>query len=877
VDVAQLKGRRVVILPDADDRDLSAPDVETPGETYALTFALRARKAGAAQVTTLTLEGLPHHGDVVEWLEVGHDGAELARLVDEALAMQDDSLKSLAIGAMASAVDDAIAQDMSADYLKYRATSAGLQRVKCDISEGGVERETLIPLTNFTARIVSQVIQDDGAEESRAFEIEAQVCWPAQRALQRFVIPAERFNSMSWPMEQLGAGAIVCPGQGVREHARAAIQWISTCAPGGIPERQEYTHTGWRQIEGAWLYLHTGGALGASGARADVTVRLAGVLTRYALPDPLIVERAKPGALAAAIRSSLSMLEVAPDEVTLPLYAAIWRAASGGTDFSLHLTGASGGGKSELAALAQQHFGAEMDAKHLPGSWASSANALEAQAFSAKDALFVVDDFVASGNLSDSARMHRDADRLLRGQGNGAGRARMRADTSLRPDKPPRGLIVSTGEDTPRGQSLRARMLVLDHASNSLNWERLTACQRDAMAGVYALALAGYILWMAGRYDETREVLRPATVRAARQISAQGRHRRTSDATAQLAAALDLFTKYAIDARAMTPAEARNLLERADRALERVAAQQADGQAQSDPVTRFLTLLGSVIASGAAHVASLDGSDPASAGRWGWRSRQLGDDGGDWQPQGRRVGWLDGENLYLESDAAFAAAQALGVPSGEPLTITSGALWKRLRDRGLLKSSSPSSETLKTRVTCEGARRWVIHLHADALTNHGSSHELPPPLYHAQNPANPANASLALDEGEDGAARTEAEGWVSGLGVAVKGWDSENDPASTYAETMGAGADMAGLAGFSGDKRASDASSALQLPVGLAGYGHNIQPVGGKPSHEIQPHPACTHPRRARHRLKNGVIACGMCGAPLQLQSRPAMSQVGGV
>ena len=59
-------------------------------------------------------------------------------------------------------------------------------------------------------------------------------------------------------------------------------------------------------------------------------------------------------------------------------------------------------------------------------------------------------------------RYHKEADRLFRGQGNHAGRQRMRADGSLRPAKPPRGLILSTGEDVPRGQSLRARLLVLE-------------------------------------------------------------------------------------------------------------------------------------------------------------------------------------------------------------------------------------------------------------------------------------------------------------------------------------------------------------------------------------------------------------------------------
>src|SRR6185436_13476176 len=112
-----------------------------------------------------------------------------------------------------------------------------------------------------------------------------------------------------------------------------------------------------------------------------------------------------------------------------------------------------------LAALAQQHYGAGMDSRHLPASWSSTGNSLEGLAFAAADALLVVDDFAPGGTTADVARMHREADRLLRAQGNRSGRMRMRADATLRPPKPPRGIILSTGEDVPRGQSLRARLL----------------------------------------------------------------------------------------------------------------------------------------------------------------------------------------------------------------------------------------------------------------------------------------------------------------------------------------------------------------------------------------------------------------------------------
>jgi len=79
-----------------------------------------------------------------------------------------------------------------------------------------------------------------------------------------------------------------------------------------------------------------------------------------------------------------------------------------------------------------------MDARHLPGSWQSTANALEELAFEAKDVLLTVDDFVPAGSAKDVQRLHSEADRLLRAQGNLSARQRLRVDQSLRPQRPPR-------------------------------------------------------------------------------------------------------------------------------------------------------------------------------------------------------------------------------------------------------------------------------------------------------------------------------------------------------------------------------------------------------------------------------------------------------
>ena len=90
----------------------------------------------------------------------------------------------------------------------------------------------------------------------------------------------------------------------------------------------------------------------------------------------------------------------------------------------------------------------------MPGAWTSTANQLERRAFILKDTLFVIDNYAPSG--LDAREVETKAARLLRAQGNLAGRARLRPDLTERPAFPPRGLILATGEQHPPGQSIVA-------------------------------------------------------------------------------------------------------------------------------------------------------------------------------------------------------------------------------------------------------------------------------------------------------------------------------------------------------------------------------------------------------------------------------------
>ncbi len=588
-----------------------------------------------------------------------------------------------------------------------------------------------LPMCNFSARIIEEVIADDGATERGEFVIAGALA--DGTPLPSVRVAPSRFASLDWVVARWGARAVVAAGIGNKDRLREAIQRLSADAT----RRREYTHPGWRRLDDhGWCYLHAGGAIGTAGTVADVAVNLTGSAARLRLPDP-----PEGDALGAAIHASLAVLDVAPPAITIPLLGMGYRAVLNElayADLAGFLVGPTGVQKSELAALLMQHFGADFDRLHLPAGWASTANALERLAFDFKDAPVVIDDFAPTGSTHDIARAHATADRVLRGAGNAVGRGRMNADGTPRAEYVPRGLVIGTGEDVPRGQSARARAVIVELSPGDVDLARLTASQEAGRRGDFAAAMAGYLRWLVPQLDTLRDHVpdQLAMLRAASR--SDGAHARTPEAVANLALGWQLWLRFAREAGALTEAEATAMWERVWTALGAAAAGQRDHQGGEAPARRFLDLLASALASGRAHVAGPTGEEPSGPEAWGWRERTIGT--GDyqrdeWQSQGERIGWLAGDDLYLDPHAAFAAAQRLGETTGSTIGVGPKTLAKRLHEGGALRSTDQEDGNLQVRRTLEGTRRRVLHLAAGYLTPDESGQPGQPSQTGADNPA----------------------------------------------------------------------------------------------------------------------------------------------
>jgi hypothetical protein len=548
-----------------------------------------------------------------------------------------------------------------------------------------------VRLCNFGAHITEERNLDDGVNITKQYSIKGAL--KNGTALPLINVAVEKSSLAKW-WRSHWTDAIVVPDIG-EKHLIPALQSLS--AP--VPQHTVYAHLGWRKVGEQCLYFHANGAIGADGPVPGFNVEPGGQLTHFILP--VVTD------LIAAIRASLLFIDIGP--IGIAVVAAVYRAPLGefcNISSSLFLEGSSGVFKSALVGVAQAHWGSHWDGKSFPANWSSTANALEKIAFIAKDVVIVVDDFAPKGSGYDVQRAHAQADQLLRAQGNLGGRGRMNADGTLRPTFWPRGLIVATGEDVPIGQSLRARMNIVPVVKGSIDPNKLAVLQDFAAKGVLAEAMAGYVQYLASGANGLSAALAGRMLRLRDEANVGG-HARNPDNFASQMLGIECLLDFAEHAGAISAVEKSDYRSRAAAGLTVLATEQVREQADEKPVELFRRMIEAALRGGRGHLATKDGVAPPNfEAACGWRM-----DWGlmsGWKPVGERLGWIEGDDLWLNPTIAYACAERLCRDQNRSLGLTERTLGKRLAEAGWLKSNEGGKQSQKLRA--EGGFERGYHL-----------------------------------------------------------------------------------------------------------------------------------------------------------------------
>lgn len=545
-------------------------------------------------------------------------------------------------------------------------------------------------LCNFGAIVEAETVVDDGQQRSMAFQLAA---WVDGRE-RRFELTADELLAMKWPVEQLGARAIIYPGQRQLEHIRVAIQSLS-----GQPEdRVKVKHLGWRSVDGELEFVTASGAIDQRGLKDELQVDLPQELLRYSLPSPNL-----DNDLARCFEASLRCTELLKGGKAIVPYAALWRILLGDSRLTVWIVAKTGTGKSELAATILQHLGRELDVSRSPGNWSSTGNALEALLFYAKDVPLLIDDFAPSRSPAETARQTKEAERIIRNQANRAGRQRLTRSSELRHSRPPRGGILSTAEDVPSNHSIQARTVIVEVPMDDMKWDLLTDCQANGANGDFAFVTACFLRWVARQYDEVMARLGGLSNAYRDEFQTEKGHKRSAHFSAEILAGFEVFLGWAsaeglLDQDRMNELvmTCRNLLLDGSRA-------QLESECSSDPVEIFLDLLLQSFLTGFAHLTTVEGSAPPNALVWGWKEDETKEEVRV-RPSFRHIGYLDtqrGEAMLIPS-AAYSAIHEFSTKSGTPLSVSEETLWKRLKEQGHLTRFENNRS--KQRVSIGGKR-----------------------------------------------------------------------------------------------------------------------------------------------------------------------------
>jgi hypothetical protein len=536
---------------------------------------------------------------------------------------------------------------------RYRVINSAFYAVEHD-RDGGLKYRLL---ANWHASVTHEVARDDGQDIVRKMLVSGQLAGGA--SLPACEIDATSFASMNWVLQYWGTRAIIAAGQSTKDKLREAIQWASQDAIVSTV----YTHTGWRIIDGRRVYLTTTGALGMDGIKVD----LDGNLKRYALPGNM--DQVDP---KEAIRASLRFLQVAPPAVTFPLWGSMYLAPLAEIapfDFLLWVFGETGSMKSTLCALALCHYG-DFDHKHLPDGWGSTDNILEKQMFIAKDIPLIIDDFAPQASGVDAQNLDRKAARLIRAVGNHSPRNRMNADTSTRAGFMARGLVISTGEQLPTGQSVIARILPIEVLPKTVDIALLTQAQKED-ARLYPYAMVGYLQWLIRNWDDIKVeyVQRHHEMRD----SLRGTfHLRTPEMFAHLLMGVQLGLTYAVSEGAFSEPDAEAMLEQARAEMMKLAQAQGEHVRDELPAIKFINAIKALVAKGEYYIEGI-AQPHADTAKW--------------------LGWADQDFYYLQSEITYNAVCDFLRKEGSVLGLRKKALNAQLVDKKFIMPGDRNTYT----------------------------------------------------------------------------------------------------------------------------------------------------------------------------------------
>ncbi|MEB9441255.1 hypothetical protein P4I98_23960 [Bacillus cereus] len=526
-----------------------------------------------------------------------------------------------------------------------------------------------IKLCNMVIIPLAQLIITDGIHEEKYLELTGVI--NGDRRLPNIRVKLNDLRNSNWIENRWGIQCILYPISKCYEKILCAIK----LACKDIKTKSMYKTIGWTRIEKNYLYLHGQGAIGK-----ESSTLVHDSLKKFTLVVDKEANKSK------VYKKSLQLLEIAPIDVTLPLFCftilstinTLLKFNNLEPRFTLWLYGETGSRKTTLASLFFNIFN-QQTAPEISANFKDTKTALEIKMFEYKDCVLLVDDYHPTDKLSEKKDMEDKAEFILRMYGDRIKKSRSNINLTKQKEFMTRGLCAITAEDAISIQSNMARCINVPLERNCVDLEKLTKFQKNPL--MFPTAIYNFINWLTSFVNQEKCLPNLDLDRFREKYRNTDIHARLIDSIWSLKYAYYLYLSYGVVIGKLEIGEVEERLEIAEIIFIKLIQQQHTEMKIENPLSMYLNTIEELITSNQMPLNKLRQESGA-----------------------QKYGWYDDSYYYLIPEITYNKVLMFWERRNKVFPLTTKKLHDRLYQMGIIEIDESSNRKCP-KITVEKGRR----------------------------------------------------------------------------------------------------------------------------------------------------------------------------
>lgn len=503
-----------------------------------------------------------------------------------------------------------------------------------------------VEISNFDIKAKKILIRDDGVYKRSSYVVECILKKDLDK--KTIMLTSDDLNDDNWVKDKLGVKYYVIKDKEVYKYFDIYLSEIFK----NITEEIEYHHVGWRKINGKYVYLHAGGAIGTN----DLSIRG----SRDKLIMPFNLNELK------SLELSLYLAKISKSDgkaIMMFVYShlavvkELFSLAGVEPKFVLWIYGLTGSMKTSVSKVFFNLFNRD-DLSKIPATFKDTQASLEIKSFEYKDSILLVDDYHPVSVYAEKRDMQLKASNILRMYGDGISKGRSNKYMQKQAEYPPRGLCVVTGEDFIGGESTISRYIGIEVNREEFNKNILAFHQQNPL--VFSQHMKYFLLWISNNFEYFVEEIKSSFYEIRNNHCEEFRHPRFGEVYSILDIMIDIIFKYM---KNMGYSENNLSSDIWKNKIIKLIQEHERRTLNEDPAIMYLTAIKELIESGAIKISKMDEKNLDK----------------------KIIGYEDKEKYYLTPKMVFIEVIKFWKNQGIEFPVTENAAKKALEKIGAIE------------------------------------------------------------------------------------------------------------------------------------------------------------------------------------------------